>query len=183
MKWKNYQELAFQTNAKLGGDLDRAHMLLGVGTEIGELQDIFKKNIAYGKEIDWKNVKEEVGDIFWYIAGLMEHENLSVDMDSILSGDIPELNNTSDLTDNIVVSLGLSIIFSRLLSDVGRDDTAKNIDDLATSLLMFCNQNEFDVRRILENNIEKLRARFPKKFTQYDAINRDLVAESEVLDE
>ena len=37
-------------------------------TEASELLDVFKKNLAYNKQIDWINVSEEVGDLMWYIA-------------------------------------------------------------------------------------------------------------------
>ena len=35
---------------------------------------------------------------------------------------------------------------------------------------------------ILENNIEKLKERFPEKFTNEDALNRDLDAERAILE-
>lgn len=44
------------------------HYVLGLGTETGELQDVAKKAIAYGKPVDVVNVKEELGDLMWYIA-------------------------------------------------------------------------------------------------------------------
>ena len=47
---------------------DIVHMLFGMNTEVGELTDIFKKFIAYGKEVDAVNVVEELGDIMYYVA-------------------------------------------------------------------------------------------------------------------
>ena len=41
---------------------------MGVGTEGGELLDIVKKNQFYGKPVDWVNVREEIGDVLWYLA-------------------------------------------------------------------------------------------------------------------
>lgn len=35
---------------------------------------------------------------------------------------------------------------------------------------------------ILERNIRKLRARYPNKFTEHDALNRDLKTEREILE-
>jgi NTP pyrophosphatase (non-canonical NTP hydrolase) len=49
---------------------DNLHMVLGLVTEAGELADVFKKNLAYGKQIDWVNVKEELGDILWYVVSM-----------------------------------------------------------------------------------------------------------------
>ncbi len=53
------------------------HYVLGVGTEAGELQDALKRCIAYGKELDSTNVKEECSDVLWYIARILDHFNWS----------------------------------------------------------------------------------------------------------
>ena len=44
------------------------HAAMGMVTEAGELMDAVKKHIIYGAELDMVNVKEELGDLFWYIA-------------------------------------------------------------------------------------------------------------------
>jgi len=44
------------------------HATIGINTESGELTDVIKKYAFYGKEIDEVNLKEEIGDLFWYIA-------------------------------------------------------------------------------------------------------------------
>lgn len=43
------------------------HSQLGVSSESGELADAIKKFIIYGKELDIENIKEEYGDLLWYI--------------------------------------------------------------------------------------------------------------------
>lgn len=53
------------------------HALIGINTENGELQDQFKKHIFYGKELDVVNLKEELGDLFWYLALACDELNLS----------------------------------------------------------------------------------------------------------
>jgi len=47
--------------------LDLLHASIGMGTEAGEMLDVLKKHIWYGKPIDWANVVEELGDISWYV--------------------------------------------------------------------------------------------------------------------
>lgn len=44
------------------------HAVMGMVTEAGELMDAVKKHVIYGKPIDLVNLKEEVGDGFWYSA-------------------------------------------------------------------------------------------------------------------
>ncbi len=44
------------------------HGAMGLSTEAGEVLDQLKKHLMYGKELDLVNLKEEVGDCFWYLA-------------------------------------------------------------------------------------------------------------------
>ena len=48
------------------------HMAIGLCTEAGELLDAYKKSIFYGRELDIRNVKEEIGDIAYYLEILMD---------------------------------------------------------------------------------------------------------------
>lgn len=91
------------------------HGAIGLSTEAGEILDMIKKHIYYGKPLDLVNAGEETGDSTWY----------------------------------------LGII----------------IDVLKTT---------FD--EILTVNIDKLKKRYPEKFTEKDAITRDLVGERELLE-
>ena len=116
MDIKQYKEAAWRTSARLATFKDDAHhMLFGMLTEVGELADAFKKNLAYKKPLDYVNIEEEVGDLMWYVIN-------------------------------------------------------------------FCSVMGFNLEDILEQNIAKLRARYPEKFTEDKAINRDLAKEREILE-
>lgn len=91
------------------------HAAMGCVTESAELMDALKKSMFYGKELDIVNIKEEAGDILWYLA----------------------------------------ILF----------------DELGT-----------DFETEMERVINKLRSRFPEKFTEEAAENRDLETEREILE-
>lgn len=91
------------------------HAIIGKFTEAGELLEMMKEAINLGQPFDWVNIKEEVGDGFWYDA-ILAHE------------------------------CGFSFIEAQ------------------------------------DTNIEKLRARFPDKFTEYDAVNRNLAVERKILE-
>lgn len=52
---------------------------LGLSGEVGELTDALKKHIMYGKSLDLGNVKEECGDILWYMAILLDEVGSSFD--------------------------------------------------------------------------------------------------------
>lgn len=119
---KDYIKQALRTESpitpelveRLAGTTRVVHAIFGLFTEIGELTDIFKRHIFYGKEIDYTNFDEEIGDCLWYLAILMD----------------------------------------------------------------FCG---VDFEQCMERNIAKLTARYPEKFTEEDALNRDLNAERSVL--
>lgn len=44
------------------------HGLLGMSSEVGEIADMTKKHLIYGKAFDRTNVLEECGDVLWYVA-------------------------------------------------------------------------------------------------------------------
>lgn len=44
------------------------HAALGLSSEVGEFVDPLKRAFFYGKMIDETNLREEIGDMLWYIA-------------------------------------------------------------------------------------------------------------------
>ena len=48
------------------------HCIIGLCTESSELLDNLKKHKFYGRELDIKNIKEELGDTMWYLYQLLE---------------------------------------------------------------------------------------------------------------
>ena len=116
MRLNDYVKWTGNTCAKLKSQrLDDIHMIFGMSTEIGELTDAYKKNLAYGTSLDMVNVSEEIGDLMFYISS-------------------------------------------------------------------FCRMNKLDLEKILETNVAKLETRYPEKFTEYHANNRDLQKEREILE-
>lgn len=72
--------------AKDGADIKREltpeqasllHMGVGVSTEANELLDAIKKHTIYQKPLDVENVKEELGDLFFYASNVMQSVGLS----------------------------------------------------------------------------------------------------------
>jgi NTP pyrophosphatase (non-canonical NTP hydrolase) len=115
MDIKTYLSASERTLIDKGHDMNLLHAAMGISTESGELMDAFKRKIFYGKPLDVVNVKEEIGDIMWYVAILLRELDL-------------------------------------------------------------------DFHELLQLNIDKLRARFPEKFTEHHALNRDLGAERDILE-
>jgi NTP pyrophosphatase (non-canonical NTP hydrolase) len=54
------------------------HMAVGVSGEAGELLDAVKKHAVYQKQLDFDNVREEAGDILFYLTGLLNELGLTL---------------------------------------------------------------------------------------------------------
>ena len=65
------------------------HGGMGAVTESGELLDALKKYIYYGKPLDKVNIKEEMGDLFWYLGILCDE--LSITFEEIWEVNIAKL--------------------------------------------------------------------------------------------
>jgi len=54
------------------------HMAVGISGEAGELLDAIKKHSIYQKPLDFENVKEEAGDILFYLTGLLNDVGITL---------------------------------------------------------------------------------------------------------
>lgn len=63
MEAREYQELALRTASKENAIV---HACFGIGGEAGEILDMVKKTVFYGKELDKTKVLLEIGDAVWY---------------------------------------------------------------------------------------------------------------------
>lgn len=66
------------------------HMAVGVSGESGELLDAIKKSVIYNKDLDLENVKEELGDIEFYLEGL--RQGLGISREETLEANIAKLS-------------------------------------------------------------------------------------------
>lgn len=90
MNLKEYQQKASRT---INPDLDKrsmkVNMSMGISGESGETIDMIKKEIFHGHDIDLEELKKEIGDILWYVAGLATAYDL--DLDEIATLNIEKL--------------------------------------------------------------------------------------------
>lgn len=170
------------------------HAATGLATEAGELLNNVTDEVFIGRG-DVVNAREEIGDHLWYLAilfdelgtdfqkeceFLLEKYSMYPD-DPVYFKDIPEL----------YICAKLSVFASNVLDHVkkanhyGKEiDKEKIIYDarlLLICLSCMCTIVGTTINVEMERVIKKLRTRFPDKFTQYNAENRDLDAEREAL--
>ena len=66
------------------------HMAVGAAGEAGELLDAIKKHTIYQKPLDVENVKEEAGDILFYLSNILQSVGLS--FEEVLQHNIDKLS-------------------------------------------------------------------------------------------
>ena len=75
-----YQKLA-KRSAGAGGDGERRLMVaaLGLAGEAGEFANLVKKMTAHGHPFDPDSLKDELGDVLWYLAEAATASGLNLD--------------------------------------------------------------------------------------------------------
>jgi NTP pyrophosphatase (non-canonical NTP hydrolase) len=173
---KEYQQLAKRTFKDLGTDQKNLlHMKMGLMTEIGEILDALKKHIAYGKELDVVNMREEWGDAMWYIANYytIKGKELHFEAESVFdlffymsSKNNPEFTLLQNMA-NVLCRNNMSF-----------DETAALIWSMGKN---FTKVDE-EKGDLLQLNIDKLRKRYPEKYSDEQALVRDTDAERKILE-
>jgi NTP pyrophosphatase (non-canonical NTP hydrolase) len=79
--WKEYADLVnrLKSNEFNPVSSDFMHSAFGCATESGEILDAIKKAIFYGRNLDEINLREEYGDLLWYIQLGLNALGLTID--------------------------------------------------------------------------------------------------------
>lgn len=173
-----YQELAKRTCVSLGDEkLDLAHMVLGIISEQEELLQA----IASGDEV---NQREEMADILWYLANYCTFRDYNfyklVDAyqyDFELEDWEKEVCTFDVYTSKLADYVKKYIAYGKPID--------RKLEERALGGIVYSFQFEdcgFDFSADLERNIKKLQVRFPEKFSQENALNRDLQTERKILE-
>lgn len=72
-----------------------------------------------------------------------------------------------------------SVIYGKTFDEVNGDE---EVGDLLWYVALYCFQRNLTFEQLFEQNIAKLQARYPDKFTEEAALNRDIPAEREILE-
>jgi len=193
MNFKEYVENAIRTESKFNVMIpdtvspflnDRfLHAAIWMQTEIWE---IFEALFIKWKNfwVDEVNVREELWDVLWYFAILSDNlwyfdfefdTNISIKLHSV-NDYIFEIN---DLTINILDSVKKSLFYKKNLDIDLLKQRLSKLFALIKSVIIFLGWN---IEKTAITNIEKLKARYPEKFTSENAINRKLDIERNILE-
>lgn len=160
------------------GDTKREleHLYCGLLDEIGELASAYKKHVGYGKELDLVNIKEELGDILYFLVLATKYqekgENFRNRMFTILTTD--KFCDKTPLKSSTFFILTES--FSQIKNDSGN---ILLLFIMITEIMYFYN---LTFEEVTLTNMEKREVRFPGGYTQDKAINRDLDSERKTLE-
>ena len=167
MTFKEYQEQAKRTCPSLGSEkLDLAHMVLGIHSEYNE----------WVEAIDLVNEGEELADMLWYLANYCTFRGYNFErlFDVELKNNLGVTHNSSKLED---------LVKKYVAYNEKIDISAESIllENLAYAIKKMYRDGS-DIFQSLQNNIDKLKVRFPEKFDEELAKNRDLVSERKELE-
>jgi hypothetical protein len=194
MNVKTYQNLALRTDlsdtqyfaaAERIKDPVVAVMLITVANLYviaGSTLDLIKRHIFYGNDLDKKQL------IHNYFDCLIEHYskdlsydiqkiNLNIDSMRRLHGLIGILGEDAEIAPYINEE-----IFFQNLDDLTIENIEEEAGDKAWYLFgVLCKGYQLSPEDVLAKNIAKLQARYPEKFDEEKALNRDLKAEKEAM--
>ncbi len=131
------------------------------------------------KNKDLINTREEHGDTNWYIAN--ECNIYGLDFLSLydIAKEYLDSNNIIEFKLHDLVDLHKrELAYGK---DIDRDDLFDELLGLTQYLIIEAETNGFSYEDSLQRNIAKLYKRYPEKFTQDNALNRDLQSEHETL--
>lgn len=171
MTLNEYQKLSERTCAPLGDiRMDLSHMILGMVSELNELHDA---NI----NDDVTNQSEELADLWWYIANYCTFRGYNLE----------ELyRNTTNTGFNLEYNISkLADIVKKHIAynkEIDIDKERQILYDIIDSLDTIYKSLNINITKSLENNINKLKIRFPNRFNENHALNRNIELERKELE-
>lgn len=153
------------------------HCCVGITTELGELIEC----------TDPVNMQEELGDLLWYAA-----EGVNAEKKWKFESMFSDIKHPQFLADTVtpvqraMVAVGeMTDVVKRFIyygKDLDMDRFYLNLNLVCLQVIRICDANNFAISKIAYANIEKLKARYPDKFSEEKAVNRDLEMERQSLE-
>lgn len=182
MNLKEYQQQTKRTFAFRKEPLnttmtDMLHCAIGICSEQGEMLEAINKG-------DLVNIGEEIADQMWYISNLATFQDFCM-CELVIIKTLMNPSEKQAIDNSIIYSSELIDFFKKSIFYNRELDKAKvrqSIHLMTQNLSDLCLIFDIDFEKILNNNIAKLRIRFPEKFTNELAENRDLESERKELE-
>ena len=171
MNWNEYRIETLRTLPDLGSLLlNSIHMTSGIMTELIEVDDLNTIDKYYSSHF-----ADEIGDVFWYISNYCNFHDIEIDESTREIRGIP----------NSLQSAGKLLDFDKKLlaynKPYNREMQIRCINNLFVMLRFRVMSHGLNLDTIFNKNIEKLKIRFPEKFSGEQAINKNEQKEKEVF--
>lgn len=168
----NYIELAMRTNSTVTGQNpevtpDLLHATLGMADELFE----------YNMSQSWLNAAEELGDLCWFIA----LAGKALDYDPFASP-CPDLEHAPTLTDAVATFVGSVKKSYAYNKPLDRLSLTYLLDVMVARISLIAeNKSNRTLDDLLITNVAKLQARYPEKFDEDAAVNRNIKQEAAAM--
>ncbi len=164
---------------EVGERINLTHMVLGLSGEVGELVQCVGTELK--AKVDLPNLKEELGDLYWYITNYCNLRNITPPL-TIKGNDLPD----GECFELLIVSISdLVDIIKRLIAynkEIDKVSELETVYNVYYALDMFQRVYEIDGDEIRDKNIAKLLKRYPEKFSDHLAVNRNTEEERKELE-
>lgn len=155
-------------------------LLYGV-ENLGLVLDLFKKVVAYDKPL--KDIEGKIGPLLEHGQKRLDEVNDSDDKDFTLDQDqIEALHALLGLATEVAEIIPILLSYVFVDKKIDTVHLGEEIADCFWYLAILFRKFEIHQDDILQKNIDKLRVRYPAKFTSESALNRNLEAERDALE-
>lgn len=163
-------------------DYDSLVAIMEIFVAAGNLLDDFKKNIFYKKPIDQSKWSKNIDTLYTTPGHIIEDvEDLESNKTQVninprlLHALIGIATESTELIEAILIALQQN-------KPIDQVNVLEEMGDIFWYSAIAIDATNGNWDQILETNIAKLKHRYPDKFTSENAINRDLIAEREILE-
>lgn len=141
----------------------------------GNILDLIKKNVFYGKPIPSEVISDYHDEIYAAVMTVVEHREEDINIDPrVFHALVGIATESTELMEALSKAIKSNEIdFINILEEFG---------DINWYQAIGIDSMDGDFNKILNTNIEKLRKRFPEKFTSEQAIVRNLEEERNTLE-
>ena len=169
MNLSEYKDLAINTMKEMDYSEQQLHLVLGI---VGEFLSEVAPILA-GGTINKKELTEELGDVMWYVA-CYAHIN-EIHLRPYPS---PPNDSVGKIIGDLAENTKKEWVYGKEFTHSNKE---KYIQSIVFWIVHICNQFAIEFSELLALNIEKLATRFPDKFNETDAINKDVETEGKIF--
>lgn len=165
---ETYEQEALRT---LGPHNDLLYLTIGLVGEIGEVIDYAKKTLYHGHEYEADKFSEEIGDVCWYVAAICHNQG-------IYFSDVASWPASAADKEDVVLNpekiLNLASLASpSLIKEHIENGTIQGpLIRLMREIKEVAYEAHLSFEEILNQNIRKLKMRYPDGYTHKSSIQR-----------